>query len=58
MSTVLRNRLAAPVGVLLGGTGHAPIPAPQRTSVPALLRPWPCTNVCGTLARALRANGQ
>ena len=56
MSTVLRNQLAAPVGVLLGGTGHAPIPEPQRAPVPALLRPWPCTIACETLTRAMHAN--
>ena len=52
MSLVPWNRNAGRVGVLLGGTGLAPVQAPQPVLVPALFRPWPCTLPCTIAVRA------
>ena len=57
MSSVRLNRNAAPVGVLLGGTGLARVPAFRPVVLPALLRPQPCTSSCGVVARVPCATG-
>jgi hypothetical protein len=46
MSVVPLTRNLAPVGVLLGGTGLARVPALRPVVVAALLRPWPRTLWC------------
>lgn len=43
MSPVPWNRTVAPVCALLGGTGLARVPARRPVTLPALLRPRPCT---------------
>jgi hypothetical protein len=43
MSSVPWNRAVAPVCALLGGTGLARVPARRTATLPALLRPRPCT---------------
>jgi len=43
MSPVPWNRAVAPVCALLGGTGLTRVPARRPATLPALLRPRPCT---------------
>jgi hypothetical protein len=56
MSPVPWNRAVAPVCALLGGAGLARVPARRPVTLPALLRPRPCTPHA-SIARGVRGRG-